>query len=79
MALFCHGGFGLAWLAHLLAIPTEVLWSSFFLQTSSVTTVLFEERVEGKATPRILAMSQLPHLYKAGLEHSTAGMKWNYI
>ncbi len=78
VALFGHGGFGLSWLSHLLAIPTHLLWSSFFLQTSSVTTVLFEERVDSKATPRILSMSQLPHIYKAGLEPSTTGMKWNH-
>ncbi|MCC5849288.1 MAG: histidine phosphatase family protein [Verrucomicrobia bacterium] len=77
LALFCHGGFGLTWLSHLLAIPKHYLWSGFFLQTSSVTTILFDERTESKATPRVISLSALPHVYKAGLTPSTAGIKAN--
>ena len=72
VAVFCHGGFGLTWLSHLLNIPVTHVWSSFFLHTSSVTTVLFDEREPSVATPRIISLSSLPHLYHAGLTPSTA-------
>jgi probable phosphoglycerate mutase len=78
LAVFCHGGFGLTWLAHLLDIPVETMWRSFFLHTSSITTILFEEREPGMATPRVISMSALPHLAKANLPPSQAGIKANY-
>mmetsp|Transcript_13102 Transcript_13102/g.26578 ORF Transcript_13102/g.26578 Transcript_13102/m.26578 type:complete len:198 (-) Transcript_13102:1000-1593(-) len=30
IAVFCHGGFGLTWLAHLLDMPLPMVWSSFW-------------------------------------------------
>jgi probable phosphoglycerate mutase len=44
IAIFCHHGFGLTWLAHLLELPLPLVWSGFWLPPSSVTTILFEER-----------------------------------
>jgi len=78
IALFAHGGLGLTWLSLLLEIPTPLLWSGFFLHTSSVTQILFDERDDGFATPRCIMMSALPHLYASGLEPSQAGIKANY-
>ncbi|MFH1377477.1 MAG: histidine phosphatase family protein [Planctomycetota bacterium] len=75
VALFCHGGFGLTWLAHLLGIARHQMWSSFFLHTSSVTTILFDEREPGIATPRVIGLSELPHLYHSGFEPSRSGIK----
>ncbi|NES22867.1 MAG: histidine phosphatase family protein [Symploca sp. SIO3E6] len=79
VALFCHGGFGLTWLSHLLNIPMRLMWSSFFLHTSSVTTILFDERSQLTATPRVISLSALSHLYKRGIAPSTAGIKANYF
>ena len=78
IAVFAHGGFGLTWLSLLLEIPTPLFWSGFFLHTSSVTQILFDERGDGLATPRCLMMSALPHLFASRLEPSTAGIKANY-
>ena len=78
IAAFAHGGFGLTWLSILLEIPTPLMWSGFFLHTSSVTQILFDEREDGLATPRCLMTSALPHLFAAGLVPSTAGVKANY-
>jgi probable phosphoglycerate mutase len=78
IAVFCHGGFGLTWLAHLLAVPTPLIWSGFSMHTSSVTTLLFDERVPGIATPRLLHFGDLTHLHQAGVEPSQAGIKANY-
>src|SRR3954467_2331630 len=44
VAIFCPGGFGLTWLAHLLEIPLPLMWSGFWLPPTSVTTILFDER-----------------------------------
>lgn len=77
VAVFCHGGFGLAWLSHLLDISPPQMWGSFFLPTSSVTTILFDERIPGVATPRALGVGDIGHLYAAGLPMQPAGIKAN--
>ena len=77
VALFCHGGFGLTWLGHLLGIPAEHMWASFFMHTSSISTILLDERHPDVATPRVIEFSALPHLAKAGLSASPAGMVAN--
>jgi hypothetical protein len=54
------------------------MWTSFFLHTSSVTILLFDERTPGVATPRCIGLGMLPHLYAAGQEPSPAGIVGNY-
>lgn len=54
VAVVCHGGFGLTWLAHLLGLEPPVVWASFWMAPSSVTTILFDERTRGWATPRCI-------------------------
>lgn len=76
-AVFCHGGFGLTWLSHLLNIPAPLFWTGFFLPTSSVTTVLFDERSIQWAVPRCLAVADISHLYAEGLPMQPAGIKAN--
>lgn len=77
LAIFCHGGFGLTWLAHLLDLPLSAVYASFTLTTTSVTTILFDERTPGRAAPRVLAMADTSHLFAAGLDISPAGIKAN--
>ncbi len=78
IAVVCHGGFGLTWMAHLLAIPVPLMWASFFLHTTSVSTILFDERTPGIATPRCLGLGELAHLYHQGITPGTCGIKANY-
>ena len=78
VAFFCHGGFGLTWLAHLLCVPLPAMWGGFFLPTSSITEVLFDERLPGLATPRCLGLGMLPHLPAAGLRPGRSGIKANF-
>ena len=78
IAVFAHGGFGLAWLSVLLEIPAPLMWSGFFLHTSSVTQILFDERSNAMATPRCIMLSALPHLFAASQEPSRAGVRANY-
>lgn len=67
IAVFCHGGFGLTWMAHLLNIPLPMVWTSFYLPPSSVTTILFDERSADYATPRAIGIGDVGHLYAEGL------------
>jgi probable phosphoglycerate mutase len=78
IAVFCHGGFGLTWLSHLLEIPLPLMWSGFWMAPSSVTTVLFDERSSRWATPRCLGFCDLSHLHIAGVKPSTHGIKANF-
>jgi broad specificity phosphatase PhoE len=74
LAVFCHAGFGITWLAHLLEIPLPLAWSGFWLAPSSVTVVLMEQRSEHWAVPRCVCMGDVSHLYAAGLEISPRGI-----
>ncbi len=78
IAVFCHGGLGTTWLAHLLEIPLPLVWSGFWMAPSSVTTVLFDERSKKWATPRCIGFCDLSHLHKEGLPVSTHGIKANF-
>jgi probable phosphoglycerate mutase len=78
IAVFCHAGFGLTWLAHLLDLPVPLVWSGFFLAPSSVTTVLFEERSSSFAAPRCLSVGDTSHLHAAGLPTQPAGIVANF-
>ncbi len=77
VAVFCHGGFGLTWLAHLLAIPLPLMWTGFFLAPSSVTTILFDERMPGVAVPRCIGLADISHLHAANLPVQPSGIKAN--
>lgn len=78
IAVFCHGGFGLTWLAHLLQIPLTLMWTGFWLPPSSVTTVLFDERSSEWAVPRVIGLGDTSHLYEAGLEVKPSGIISNF-
>jgi broad specificity phosphatase PhoE len=78
VAVFCHGGFGLTWLAHLLNIPLTTMWSSFWLSPSSVTTILFEQRSANWAVPRCIGLGDTSHLYESDLEIKPSGIKANF-
>jgi len=79
IAVFCHHGFGVTWLAHLLEIPFPMVWSGFWLPPSSVTTILFEQRSQEWAVPRCTGLGSIAHLHEAGLKMSTAGLMANDV
>ena len=78
IAVFCHGGFGITWLAHLLEIPLPLIWSGFWMAPSSVTTVLFDERSKKWAVPRCIGFCDVSHLRMEGQTVSTHGIKANF-
>ena len=70
VAVFCHGGFGTAWTAHLLGLPPTLGFPSMFMTTTSVT--IFEFRPYGEdddlyTKPRMLRFGDVSHLHEKGL------------
>ncbi len=68
IAVFCHGGFGTAWTAHLLGTAPALGFPSMFMTTTAVTT--FELRPlkdTGYMRPRLLRFGDVSHLHAAGL------------
>ena len=78
IAVFCHNGTALTWLAHLLEIPLPMVWSSFWHAPSAVTTIVFEERSNTWAVPRALSVGDVSHLYEARLPIQARGIRGNY-
>ena len=72
IALFCHFGVGSVLLSHLWNVSPMVVWHGFCAQTSSVTTVVTEERRKGIASFRMLAFGDTSHLYVHDEEPSFA-------
>ncbi len=63
IALFCHFGVECVLLSHILNISPVLLWHGFIALTSSVTTLITEERERGKAYFRCCSFSDISHLY----------------
>ncbi len=78
VAVFCHGGFGMTWIAMLLQIPLPFAWAGFWLAPSSVTTVLFDQRSREFAVPRCLNVSDISHLYGSGCAPRPRGIVANF-
>lgn len=70
VAVFCHAGFGITWLAQLLGIPPHLVWSSFYMTHTGVTVVKFNENPSGLITPRCLCWSDMSHLFDTDLPYS---------
>jgi probable phosphoglycerate mutase len=78
IAVFCHNGTALFWLAHLLEIPLPLVWSGFWHAPSAVTTILFEQRSPDWAIPKALSVADTSHLYAAGLPVRPRGILTNF-
>ena len=74
VAIVCHNGVVLMFLAHLLELPVSLVWAGFYIWPSSVTSVFFEEHSDSWAVPRALSVADTSHLYAAGLEPQPRGM-----
>ncbi len=67
IAMFCHQGFGISWLATMLDIPLPVIWAGFDYSHTGMTVVEFEPDSNGIVLPMVLTLSNDSHLYKEGL------------
>lgn len=65
IVITCHFGLGCFLLSELLNIPVNALLNHTCAQPSSVTTVVSEERSEGKAIFRMLTFGGIEHLVTA--------------
>ena len=74
IAVFCHAGFGVSWLAHLLELPMTLAWCGLFWAPTAVTTVVMERRTPAIAVPRALAIGDTSHIYAEGLAESARGL-----
>ena len=63
IAVFCHQGFGITWLSHLLGIPPHIFWTSFDYSHSGVTVLNFNNYENGFTTPLCLQLSDLSHIF----------------
>lgn len=63
VVLFCHFGVECVLLSHILKISPVVLWHNFVALPTSVTTLITEEREQGKAVFRCNAFGDISHLY----------------
>ena len=70
IVLFCHFGVEAVMLSHLLGVSPMVFWHNFVALTSSVTTLITEERQKGTAIFRVTGFSDVGHLYAGGLAPS---------
>ena len=68
--LFCHFGLESVLLSRLLNVSPMILWHGTCALTSSVTTLITEERREGFAYFRMNGFGDISHLYAAGQEPS---------
>jgi probable phosphoglycerate mutase len=67
IAVFCHHGFGTAWMSHLLSIPPLVFWASFNITHTGISILDFEHQEDGFTSPRCLVHSDMSHIYEARL------------
>lgn len=70
VALFCHYGAECVILSYLLNVSPYIFFQSFCALPTSVTTLVTEEREEGKAIFRLLSFGDLSHLYAGNEEPS---------
>ena len=73
ICLFCHCIIGQTIIAHLLGMSAPLLWHTTMLPTSSVTTLVTEERIPGQVLFRMFQMGDTSHLYAADEPVSAAG------
>ncbi len=65
IAVFCHGGFGAAWIAHLVSLPPTLGWLHFIMGTTAVTKVRFDNNESGYTFPRMPYFGDREHLKKS--------------
>ncbi|MBP3919904.1 MAG: histidine phosphatase family protein [Clostridia bacterium] len=64
VAVFCHQGFGMAWLSVLLQIPPQYTFASFDFTHASISIFHFANNPDGYSMPRCLTLSDTSFLYE---------------
>lgn len=68
IAVFCHGGMGTAWTAHLLGLPATLGFPSMFMTTTSINVFEFRPYGDNQSytRPRMLRFGDISHLHDVG-------------
>lgn len=66
IVFFCHFGLECVLLSRLMNVSPMILWHHTCAAPASVTTVITEERRQGKAIFRVTSFGDISHLYGAG-------------
>jgi len=74
IVLVCHLALSMTILSYLLGVSPVVMWHSFFMPTSSMTTLITEERVKGQVYFKCMQVGDTSHLYAAGEAVSHSGL-----
>jgi probable phosphoglycerate mutase len=77
VAIFCHQGAGITFMAWLLGLSPPDLWRSVYIAPTSVSIILVEQPEEGAASMRMLKMGDLSHLHEAAASGSLPGLLYN--
>lgn len=64
VAVFCHQGFGMAWLPVLLQIPPQYTFASFDITHAGISIFHFANNADGYSMPRCLSFSDTSFLYE---------------
>lgn len=72
LVFFCHFGSECVLLSRLLNVSPMILWHGLCAAPTAVTTVITEERRQGKAIFRVNSFGDISHLYVAGEEPAFA-------
>lgn len=67
IAVFCHGGFGVEWICHLLGIAPGLMFTAINLNTTGVTTFEFPNSHDGYIRPLLKHLNEIDHIHQAGL------------
>ena len=63
IAVFCHEGFGVTWMSHLLSIPPQMFWASFDITHTSVSILRFDNNSNGICQPKAMCIGDTSHIY----------------
>lgn len=74
IALFCHFAIGAAITGYLAGVSPFIMWHSFFLAPTSVTTFVSSEVRKGDIFFRCAGFGDTSHLYAAGEPISQSGL-----
>lgn len=67
IAAFCHGGFGLTWLSHLLGFHAQHFAMTHEMTHSGVTLIELFNHESGVTVPRMMTENDLSHIFASGL------------
>ncbi len=62
IAVFCHEGFGLTWLSHLLGVSPMHFWATHSITHSGVMAIRFKNYPSGYTCPDVLCHSDMSHI-----------------